>query len=341
MATVLIYSDPHLGLQRKANFTTASSDAREKEARDSLYNLLKDNPNTPSFCLGDFFDTFSNKEAVIASSIPIAEKTDLILAGNHDLANRVGVVSSLQLLEEIPNVNIIRFPLDSPSVHKTLIGNTAFFSIPHVIDQESFDAVLKEAVTLAMEENRYRVLLLHCNYNLSEEWAKSSLNLTREAAHNLLGAFHYIFIGHEHVQCEHFDGRLVLVGSWRPTAFDNIGDKRIIKYDTDNGTYESEVVWEEKSLFYSGPASKAPISPVMQYYRLEDDLGNGETQRIAVKFFDRGAFGIKIVSSYTETDKKELATEGYIESLPDLILRDLKENKPDLVPYWLELSGTL
>ena len=338
MAIVLMYTDPHLGLQRKSNFTAASSQARDDEAFDALRRFLIVNDNKVRFCLGDFFDTYSNKESVIARSVPIMEQTDLILAGNHDVANRVGVISSLQLLEELPRNTVVRYPLEEPSVFWRAEGLTDFFCIPHVINQETFEAMLLKAKQEADQSQKYRVLLLHCNYGLSEDRAASSLNLTRERAAELLGTFHYIFIGHEHTPREDFDGRLVLIGSWRPTAFDNIDDKRIVLYDVDTGSYQFQTVWSAAEHAYSGPASKAPLAPVRQYYTLEDDRSSGETQRLAVRLFEQGAFGVKVLGSIEAAKDSLNEPVTGIESLPSTIMRDLQDNKPKLVPYWVELS---
>jgi DNA repair exonuclease SbcCD nuclease subunit len=330
VALVTIYTDPHLGLKRKSNFTTASAEARETEALQSLGDLVKNQKakGHTVVCAGDFFDKSSNTEQVIASTFEIAKHTDHILAGNHDVSNNIESVSSLALLDEIYH-NVL-FSNEQLYIIKDL-GDAELFFIPHVMSQETFLSAL-ERVEKARKKNA--VLILHCNYDVPSDTADVHLTLSRERARELLATFHYIFIGHEHTAKEDFGGRLQIIGSFRPTAFDNLDTKSVIVLDTEAMTISREEVWKETNAFV-GPASQAYFNLKKQYYDLDDDQDLGKTQSTAVYMLKSGAFGVRVKSKATGV--AESISFSSIEFLPDVVLKDLEENEPDLTPLYNKL----
>jgi len=100
---VLIYTDPHIGLNRLANTTQASAQRLgEKNFLWVQYLLeLFKQKDMLAFCLGDLFDQYSNDEAVIKQAMELIQHTDIVLAGNHDISNRKDKVSSLELLHKV------------------------------------------------------------------------------------------------------------------------------------------------------------------------------------------------------------------------------------------------
>jgi hypothetical protein len=323
-------------LKRKANFTSASSDAREAEAIAGLEALLSQ-PTDFKICAGDFFDKANNSEDVINSTLKVAGLTDVILAGNHDVKNNVDSVSSLHIINEV-HENVMFQELDDPKFLVADIPGQRFFLVPHVLSQEDFLTALEKAETVALKEREQAILILHCNYNVPMEMSDISLVLTRERAKELLGCFREIWIGHEHNQKEDFDGRLKLIGSWRPTAFDNLTDKRILRFNTETKQTTSETVWSAEDQVYTGPSSNAFAFPGRQYYDLTDDMEKGETQKVAVKLLKQGAFGVRIKGfSSALDDRSELS---HVDLLPEVILNDLKKNRPDLVSLYQEYLGT-
>ena len=337
MTQVLVYSDPHLGLKRQANFTPTSAAAREDEALRSLKKRLKKAKTRGwvTFCLGDFFDKASNSEETILSTLGIAELTDVILSGNHDIPNNIDKASSLHLLDALTK-NVVFADLKAPSFYRFGVNSTDFYFVGHVLTQEDFEQVLS---SLLQDEktNKHDVLCLHCNYGMDKSLMESSLVLERPMASRLLERFDQIWIGHEHTPRSDFDQRLRLVGSWRPTAFDNLEDKQVLIYDTETGETDSETVWSRDEQTYIGPASGVKDLYKEQYFDLTDDLPAGGAQREAIRLLKARAFAVRIRKTQEALidEAVELKT---IELLPALIRKDIATHRPDLLPYFDELK---
>lgn len=326
MTKVLLYSDPHLGLKRQANMTPTSAKARDEETHAALSELL--DQFEYSICVGDFFDVYSNSEETIFNALPIAEKTKYILAGNHDIKNVVDSVSSLRLIDELYENCIFE---RETWTH----GDCDFYFLPHCFSQQEFDEELAAIETDARRNEAIRILFLHANYAndlVSED--QVSLHLPRDRAKELLATFNYIFIGHEHLPREDLDGRVQIVGSFRPTAFDNLCDKRVLLLDTQTGKLGSEIVWSAEEHAYSGPASQAPEG--RQYYDLIDDLEPGQAQKLVVKLFENGAYGVRLRIEDSKVDPQAIELSA-VDVLPTAVATDLNKNRPDLVPYYNEL----
>lgn len=336
MAQVLVYTDPHLGLKRQANFTPASAAAREKEALSSLHKLLKaeKKKGTYTMCLGDFFDKSTNSEDVILSTVRIAELTDVILSGNHDIPNNVDKSSSLHVIGALFDKKVLFADLKKPDAVMRDIGSTRFVFAPHVLSQDDFEKVLRQANEV--ESKPYNVLCLHCNYGMPKGLMESSLVLERGEAAELLKTFHQIWIGHEHTAKDDFDGRLKLIGSWRPTAFDNLDDKRVLRYDTETGRCDQEIVWRVRDHAYIGPASGCVDLYKQQYFDLTDDMGTGEAQRQAVRLLKAQAFAVRIRGDREVTPEEEVELMQ-MDLLPDVIRQDISDHAPNLLPFFQEL----
>lgn len=236
---LMFYTDPHLGLNRVSH-TTPASRARLRQAmfdtaREAL--ALADNYNAQTICLGDLFDTPHNHEQTLIQGMDIGLRTNIVLAGNHDLPNRVDA-SSFALLEEVAldtphRVTFVTARVGDRRVEWEETGETKLCLVPHHSSQELFEQSLNQARLQAQEHNKaqYRgllILCLHCNYDLPWELTETSLHLTKDAAKNLLGEFDFILIGHEHIPREDFGGRLKILGNTRPTSFSDISDKYVL-----------------------------------------------------------------------------------------------------------------
>jgi DNA repair exonuclease SbcCD nuclease subunit len=336
VAQVLIYTDPHLGLKRKANFTPASAAAREKEAITSLLSLVREasEEGHTVICAGDFFDKANNSEDVIDSTLEIAMYTDFILAGNHDVKNNVEAVSSLDIVNQVHD-NVLFS--DPDGYHQIDIGDWEFVFIPHVMSQKRFIEIL-DHLPVVFSDMQKGVLILHCNYDTLCSEDDIHLTLTRPIAEKLLTKFNYIFIGHEHTAKEDFDGRLKLIGSFRPTAFDNLDEKSVIIFDTETGTANRRVVWEPS--VYVGPASGAALEPGKQYYDIEDDLEVGSIQSLVVSLMSKGAFGVRIRSTAQNKDLEEIDYKS-IEFLPEVVVNDIQKHEPDLLDTYNTLLKSI
>jgi DNA repair exonuclease SbcCD nuclease subunit len=341
MPKALFYTDPHLGLSRKAHYTEASSRAREAWVNSELFQLLQDSKNSghaARFCLGDFYDRESISEQTILDSLPIAHLSDAILCGNHDAVNRSGRATSFHLLAEMVPGTL------SADYHENLgfsveVGSTMFCFAPHVLTQAAYEGMIEDLRQEASKFPGYRVLCLHCNWDMDpERISESTLNLTPELTYRLLSDFHHILLGHVHTPQEIYEGRVKIIGSVFPTAFDNMENKRCLIYDTETGVFSEQQTWT-LDRYYSGPASLAP-GGLMQYYDLLDDLPPGEAQKLATDLFRAGAFGVRLRRPEEEEEKgerKEVSVAAF-HRLPETISQELQESRPHLVPLWDEVS---
>lgn len=322
---LIIASDLHIGLSRKANFTAESSQRREKQARAVLAELLNTYPLAcPFLCCGDVFDRFTNPEQVVLDAYQAfaGEQPVHLLAGNHDVDQRVGVCSSLALLKEVSGDNLNIYMVTS---RVRLSDAVELVLVPHCLSQELFE---RELDRVEAEATVGQILVLHCNYDLGFAADHTTLNLTRERTERLLTSFRYVLLGHEHVPREDFDGRLVVVGSHYPTAFDNLTDKRHLQLDLDTGALTSVTHWVASEQVYHGPAEAAPDG--LSFY----DLTGEVDPKLPVRLFKQGALGVR-TRQPTATTATPLTVPAP-EWLPDVISRELA-GRPELQALWQTL----
>jgi hypothetical protein len=151
-----------------------------------------------------------------------------------------------------------------------------------------------------------------------------------------LAFFHYILIGHVHAPVDHFGGRLKLIGSVFPTAFDNLESKRALLYDTEVGVFGEVCTWDASTHLFRGLASQ--VSTSAEYFDLEDDLPPGQAQKLAVQLFKQGALGVRLKrSGLLEDLTKPEVTATQFENLATTIENELAANRPELLPLWKEL----
>ena len=201
---IVFYADPHLGLSRAGNTTPRSSAALQERLFKQAEWVTKHKGY--KICMGDMFDTFSNKENIQDRTIPILQRTALTLSGNHDVVNQADKVGSLKMLDEafkkLTGAGRCLFAdFGQPEAFSWHLKEEGahVVAIPHVASQALFEASLKRAVNTRMQADATKILLLHCNYDMKEEWATdTSLNLTSARAQDLLARFDYILLGHEH-----------------------------------------------------------------------------------------------------------------------------------------------
>jgi DNA repair exonuclease SbcCD nuclease subunit len=338
---VFFYTDPHIGLNNTANVTQTSLQRLKQAHSKNLNDLLTEYKPESSlaFCLGDLFDQYSNSEAVIQEASSIMQHTDIVLAGNHDISNRRDRLSSLELLQEFYGDRIMVGTWGEPSVFQLTVGSTLFVFVPHVSNQELFEKALTEAASLTTGSGKYNVLCLHCNYDLGfEDLQDTTLNLTNDRAKELLSNFHHVFMGHEHAPAEYFSGRLTVIGNTYPTSFADISNKRILVYDTETGQYESLPTVSGEMLLWQGKLSELPEPVTASFLDLEDDLPRGDAFKAVGKLFKLPTiFAIRLASpGQGERDPLVPSIES-MELLTEVVGKDLKEKRPELVPLWEEL----
>ena len=242
-------SDLHLGKAPQSHSTPDSRKRFQAALYEAAMRAVRPEMGTRVVCLGDLFDKPSNPEAVINQGAEVATYCRDILAGNHDLHGREGVMSSLQLLASMDGEEGGRYMFETvrASVGR-VVSPDLIYLVPHQPSQANFEEELGKAqqeAALSLNCNTC-ILCLHANYDSPfTEGTESALNLTRERAGELLEAFDQIVMGHEHTTRTDFEGRLVMVGSLLPTDFGNISDKYIFVYNTETKKMEADMFWDE------------------------------------------------------------------------------------------------
>lgn len=242
--SIWFFSDPHLGVVRNSHTTVASRQRLRQKVFDTVARRVQGD-GTPAICLGDLFDTSDNDEATILQGYNIVNRCKVVLAGNHDLPNREGKLSSVQLLAEIFPDRIVINDVGSYGCRAYLEGSKGaevlIMAVPHCSSQALFEASLDEATndarvdaSLAEKAGRAlspRFLCLHCNYGSNFIQNDASLNLTRERAEQLLEVFDYVLLGHEHMPRRLHGGRLIILGNTHPTSFSDLSDKFVWEFN--------------------------------------------------------------------------------------------------------------
>lgn len=219
--TYTIFTDPHLGTSRSAHTSRSSSELLRKRLYSEAMKLAS---LENSICVGDLFDSSTNNEETLLQGFNVANLCKYVLAGNHDEDNIVNRVTTLRAIQSLGVKSVVASPdLSHPSCH--IDGGLAF--VPHQLSQslflDSLDMVMRRAP-------QGSVLFLHCNYSFEmNNQSTATLNLPEDIAKQLLSKFNYIFLGHEHGQKEHLDGRVVIVGNTFPTSFSDISSKRYVE----------------------------------------------------------------------------------------------------------------
>jgi len=269
--SVLIYSDPHLGLNLAAN-TTPASRQRLRTALEAQVERIVGMPGLSCLCAGDFFHTYRNDEDVILRAYELAKKTDLILGGNHDVTNVAGRTGSLALLAELEGTRVT-LPVFGQTVNDSFWAPSWEIDlIPHHTTQDLFEEALKVAASRQVAPSRFRLLMLHCNYDVQFASPETTLNLSARQAEDLLRTFDYILLGHEHNPKEDFDGRLIVLGNTHPTGFGDISDKRIVRLH-DDGDVTFERVWSMAEGYYEcGPSELGSVPASTQFLRIKGEI---------------------------------------------------------------------
>lgn len=334
---ILFYSDPHLGLKRKAHTTPTSSANREQHVRTLLNNLLDDQRYCARYCLGDLFDRECNSEEVILEGLRVTAKTTAVLAGNHDVPNRVDTVYSLSILQAIYPDRVV-----SGTARTIDLGQGSWLClVPHMLVQADFEQYLRALIPAFQSWKDQglvqRILLgLHCSFDLGFDTGETSLNLPRGLSEELLTTTDTILLGHDHVPADHFGGRLKIIGSLFPTAFSEIDmDHRALAYDPGTGQFTDLPIPVSA---FTGLASGCPTDQAHQFYDLDDDLEPGKAAKLAVALFAAGAFGVRVRPRKLEQSAVDANTSRELRSLPARIAHDL-QNDPELLALWNEFTA--
>lgn len=345
---ILFYSDPHIGLSRQSNTTPASAERLKQALLETPLKAIKSHEDIPAICLGDLFDSYSNSEGDIIAGSRLAEATSYVLAGNHDIAGREDRLSSFQLLADLLTPGndtrqrkLIYSNYGETKAYPVVVGASLLVFVPHTATSELFEEALQKAEAEARSNSwcTYKVLCLHCNYDLGEGLVKSNttLNLTQERAYRLLSHFHRVLIGHEHAarQDPNTD-RIQLLGSTHPTSLADVSDKWYWLYDTNTGELTRHLLWSAEEHSYAGPLSQLPDRE-FQFYDLSDDLPPGAGTRLVNKLFaSQTTLAVRLRSKDRQITADAPASAEDFGSLPDIIEQELAKSEPRLLALFRE-----
>jgi DNA repair exonuclease SbcCD nuclease subunit len=295
-----IFSDPHLGLSRAANTTLESRKRFKQFLYDHTLGIIGELEEAGAkaiFCLGDLFDSYANSEDIILQGSSILQDITGCLVGNHDIANRMDSIGSMQLLSKLQVENFHGHPViyndepNQPRIKNWTFELSKWTFVPHVLTQELFCQSLELAEQTPLSHNMH-ILCLHCNVGVpgfKEAEAKgTSLFLTDEWQERLLKRFDMILVGHEHPPQSFHSGRLLVVGNIYPLAFGEVADR--FAYIVDD---------EEKSIVQAIPIFK--VEKDFKQIHVSELLGSEGN-------YDAGAAGIvSVTGTIRRSDQAELA----------------------------------
>lgn len=347
-----ILTDSHLGRRAVAHTQNLSSKLLDAAILKNTLTAATNEYGQLVVHVGDLFDKSHNPEHVLLDGLKVAQKCDVILAGNHDLANREGTKTSIEVVGEVHD-NLCRAEVSEVKFedYEDDSDGTLFTIIPHHSSQDLFDKavdLVSSGPAMGGTEGKKDIVFLHCNFNNPFAQNDASLNLSTEQAERLLTHFKYIVMGHEHNHRWEMDNRLLILGNTHPTNFGDIADKYFWDYNKDNG-FTKTLCWSKDEHFIkvkvgdllsSGlvlknspnfieivgekidPALAPELAAAMQdiWETCDDNL-----------FMVRNNVQFKTIESTT------IDTEVQLEDVTKAITEDLAET--DLLPLWQKHLG--
>lgn len=335
-----------------SNTTPASRARLRARIVEQVQHVQKLAGADPLFCLGDLFDTDTNSEADILAGYMLAQNCTGVLAGNHDLPNREGKLSSLQLLKEM-----IPQDCNSGKIHSNDATHEAqvfiedtdealLVFVPHTATQQQFERALQLARDTAMDNDGARILCLHCNFdNGFAEGHDISLNLTRQRAQELLTDFDYILLGHEHMPRMEMDERVIVLGNTLPLNFGEIHERYV--WELDQGTFRLHTIWDDKAAAID--VNYADLDAVdwseVEYVNVTGDAAGADMPKITKAIHGLWAKApkalmirnaVKSLDSLAEVDGHAIAK---LEDVPTRIRRALEGT--DMIELWDHYVGSV
>ncbi len=242
---IVLGSDPHIGVNRRSNTTANSRKLLRKRILANCFALVDtaNNLNAGKILTGDLFDTESNDEATIIEGINFVRELDFVLAGNHDLPNRDGVSSSLQVVDQAlgSDGTVAIAKVGEVKIIQGELAGVNVTAIPHHATQELFD----KAIQKALDNPIGGIVLLHCNVESPFPSDDASLNISLAQAQTLLDVgYQVIFNGHEHNFSTHLGGKLISLGCLYPTSFGDVETDKFIWSVDANMQVSKYKVWD-------------------------------------------------------------------------------------------------
>lgn len=277
---MIILNDIHLGVNRRAGTTPATSKALKDKLQSQLASLVDPLSDEHLVIAGDLFDQFEVEYTdVIQVYSLLAEFLHrygmlTLIRGNHDASAKGDRISSFQFLAQI---------LESQFDDKVQVINgflcpinDDIWAIGHCDNQDLFDIEMQRAIdTMPKGSN----LILHCNYdNKFAEESDHSLNLSPEQAKKLADAEIDIMLAHEH-QARHVKNVWVLGNQWPSSVADCMGNDKKYAHRVHDGVIDMIETWDAATDFVRVDWRKLfddEIPDTVSFIRVEGDASASE-----------------------------------------------------------------
>ena len=315
-----VFNDIHIGAKRSGG-TTPDSQLRLRKWILDQFGVLLENTTSSCMILGDLFDTAA------VDSFDFYETYTLFLtwlrrhnfpqlwfvAGNHDLAKTSTNFSSFKLLGQLLK---LEWPLAVHVVTEPEMTPYGYV-IPHLANQDLFDAALAEAPACS-------TIFLHCNYdNKFAVESDQSLNLSPEQAEAL--KCETILIGHEHRPRTH--GKVHLPGNQIPSSISDLlyAPHKQYSFVSEKGNVEFRKCFEIADLLSEHDWREEYVDSGKKFVRLVGAAEPEEvSQVIAATHKARKVSGAFIVGNGVKSPKATL-TDEFAETLKSVKTFDVME----------------
>lgn len=222
-------------------------------------------------CFTQFLRRYRNKKLVM-------------VRGNHD--SKSEKVNDLSSLEHTYRVLERMFPDRVKLIFNSCAviedEGKEFFLIPHMFDQDEFDAAVTDSIS---HEPDY--LLIHANIDNSFATGDHSLNLTKEQIKSLNDAGIHVIAGHEHTPREPFPNVTVIGNQFPTSVSDCISNKFKRMVTVDRGGISSVTTWEPEGKYFEGVYGPGQSFPTdVDFVRFTGDVEKTEMSRAIANIND-------------------------------------------------------
>ena len=345
-----IYSDPHIG-KNLVSHTTQTSRKRLREfiALNTCMVVDEFGQDGMNLCAGDLFDTYQNSEEVLHSVLWAADRTDYILAGNHDVVNILDRKGTLDIVGTVFDGKVVPCKFGKPNLRAVSMSMPAtedtplVVLVPHHSNQKLFEEALEMAESVADAHPGKTAMVAHCNYNNDFVNDDVTLNLTQRHAKKLLKYFDYIFLGHEHNHRTDLDDRLIVVGSPHPTNFGDISDKFVVSWDGEGSPVRRQTWSKSKHYLECHWANLAEnITPDHQWVKLTGEIPPSDIHSLAKfirdawKHYEPFAIKSEVKILSGEASASDFDAHDSVK-ISQIIENELK-GSPDLYEMWRSIT---
>lgn len=314
MKNLTIINDTHLGVKRNAGATPESNKALRDYQFNHLSKLLDTAKESCLIVNGDLFDTFlvDNETLLLTytqfvSFLSNTENQLILVAGNHDLSRDSSKLSSFHLL-----CSLLEGQGNFSSVFQPTRFSDCVYIVPHLVDQEAFNAALKD---IPKCESTKGIVLLHANFdNGFADGLDHSLNMSREQAQDLISKNWTLVFGHEHQSRTVLKDRVVCVGNQIPTSIADClttVEKYYAKYTSTVGVTLVPYMVLNQGIFVDIPWTEVKdTSPEFNFIRVSGKFEKHQSIEVAEVIYNlRKKSSAFVISNATEVNEKDVLKE--------------------------------